>query len=88
MHKISIQQILVDCEWDDWVVSSCNATCGGGWIVKTRTEASSELNGGMPCNGSSTVTISCNEHDCPGKKGLILWSFSLFLGTLRYVWRT
>jgi len=55
----------VDCAWNDWVATSCNASCGGGWIVKTRTEANPELNGGMPCNGSSTVTISCNEGECP-----------------------
>merc|ERR1712203_819491 len=55
----------VDCNWNPWTQTSCNATCGGGWITKTRTEANPELHGGMPCNGSSTVTISCNEHDCP-----------------------
>ena len=56
---------VVDCNWNPWVDISCNATCGGGFEVRTRTEANPELHGGMPCNGSATVTTTCAENDCP-----------------------
>jgi hypothetical protein len=52
---------------------SCNATCGGGFEVRTRTEANPELHGGMPCNGSSIVTTSCAENDCPVHCNWGLW---------------
>ena len=29
-----------------------------------------ELFGGMPCNGSTTMTETCNEGDCPGTHGV------------------
>lgn len=55
----------VDCEWDDWIDGTCNATCGGGFLTNTRTEQTTQLNGGMACNGSATVTVTCNEDECP-----------------------
>jgi len=29
-----------------------------------------ELFGGMPCNGSATMTEICNNGDCPGTHGV------------------
>ena len=58
--------ISVDCEWDEWIVGKCSATCGGGTRTNTRTKTVAEMYGGK-CEGTTTTTESCNTDACPGK---------------------
>ena len=59
-------KILVDCEWDEWQVGECDKVCGGGLLTKTRVSKMDEKHGGKACTGHSSVTESCNVHECPG----------------------
>ena len=56
---------IVDCEWSDWIIGTCSETCGGGTRTNIRTEKVASANGGMDCQGPSTVEETCNIHDCP-----------------------
>lgn len=57
---------IVDCEWNDWQNGECDQPCGGGFLTNTRTPKVDAQHGGDKCTGSSTVTESCNVHECPG----------------------
>ena len=58
---------LVDCVWAAWSeFSSCDKSCGGGTMYKTRTKLVSEKYGGS-CYGEHRVEKPCNTHKCPGK---------------------
>ena len=62
----------VDCQWNDWTVGTCSATCGDGMRTNTRTEKVSAAYGGKECNGLPDTGVSsieerCNKQGCPGK---------------------
>ena len=57
----------VDCEWDDWQIGECSEECGGGVRTNTRTQKVEADHGGKECQGSFSITESCNVHECPGK---------------------
>ena len=59
--------IIVHCEWNDWVQGSCSKSCGGGIRIDTRTESVSAKHGGDKCPGPSSMDVSCNDQECPGK---------------------
>ena len=46
-------------------MGECSEECGGGTRTNTREKQTVEEHGGQ-CAGSSTVTESCNVHECPG----------------------
>ena len=59
---------LVDCRWGPYGTwSECTKTCGGGTRFNTRAIKQKAENGGNPCVGAATRTVSCNEHSCPSK---------------------
>jgi len=57
----------VDGVWGSWgTYSTCTASCGSGIQTRTRL-CSNQSNGGQPCYGSATQTISCATNiTCPG----------------------
>ena len=65
-HIDSLIRSVVDCEWDEWNIGRCSKTCGGGMVTNTRVPKVDVQHGGEECTGSSTVTESCNVHECPG----------------------
>ena len=60
--------MLVDCEWSEFMVGECSATCGEGTLEKHRFELVPAMFGGVPCEGDALVVESCNNGDCPGKR--------------------
>ena len=58
--------MLVDCEWDELQVGECDKDCGGGLLTKTRVPKVDEKHNGKACTGHSSVTESCNVHECRG----------------------
>ena len=56
-------------DWEAWTV--CSAACGGGTREGTRTctNPAPSINGGAECDGETTVSETCNDHACAGKKG-------------------
>ena len=59
--------VLVDCKWNEWGQwQNCNATCGDGWKVRTRTQEE-QLYGGEPCDGSYEDWDTCFPRHCPSK---------------------
>jgi len=68
----------VDGGWSsfgDW--SECNAGCGGGTQVRTKTcNNPAPAHGGADCEGEATETRSCNTHDCPDPKEALLLQYS------------
>ncbi len=57
----------VDGVWGSWsTYSDCTASCGSG--IQTRIRACyNQSDGGQPCYGSATQTITCNTNvSCPG----------------------
>ena len=65
---------LVDCEWSEWNLGTCSATCGKGNREKFRSKIVEEINGGN-CSGDSEATEDCNEKDCPSKSKLLALAF-------------
>ncbi|XP_014668649.1 PREDICTED: SCO-spondin-like [Priapulus caudatus] len=60
-----ISQCPMDCYWMNWSTwSTCSATCGGGTKQRSRWFMP-EMNGGIPCTGSSNETYPCNTDECP-----------------------
>ena len=59
--------ITVPCIWGPWShFSSCDKSCGGGKMYKTRTKLVTEKYGGS-CPGLDKVEKDCNTHKCPSK---------------------
>eukprot|EP00928_Gymnodinium_smaydae_P006068 TRINITY_DN12111_c0_g2_i2.p1 TRINITY_DN12111_c0_g2~~TRINITY_DN12111_c0_g2_i2.p1 ORF type:complete len:727 (+),score=56.61 TRINITY_DN12111_c0_g2_i2:54-2234(+) len=55
-----------DCVWGKWSeYSSCSASCGGGFRVKSRMVASPARYGGAPCHGESELEELCATQSCP-----------------------
>ena len=59
---------IVHCDWNEWVIGTCSKSCGGGIRIDTRTESVSAKHGGDKCEGPSSMEVSCNDQECPGKK--------------------
>ena len=64
--------ISVDCQWNDWTIGTCSATCGDGTRTNTRTEKVFAAYGGEECNGPASIQESCNIQMCPGMKTLLI----------------
>ncbi|XP_057313086.1 SCO-spondin-like isoform X2 [Hydractinia symbiolongicarpus] len=69
--------------WNDWYNSTCNATCGGGYITASRECENPPPNyGGNNCTNSKGVeqtgiemiVNSCNNHSCPVHGNWSTWS--------------
>ena len=66
--------ILVDCEWDVWVIGECSKTCSNGnelengVQIDTRGKKQEALFGGEECEGEATRQGECNTDPCPSKK--------------------
>ena len=56
----------VDGIWSDWnTYSECTASCGSGTQTRTRL-CTGQSNGGQPCFGPATQTITCSTNiNCP-----------------------
>ncbi|CAF0913672.1 unnamed protein product [Adineta ricciae] len=56
----------VDGTWSDWsTYSECTASCSSGTQTRTRL-CTGQSNGGQPCFGSATQTITCSTNiNCP-----------------------
>ena len=73
LHILDLNKILnynqfsVDCEWSDWRLGDCSATCGDGLRENHRYKVTEEKFGGKPCEGEAQTTEQCNERLCPGK---------------------
>ena len=63
----SISSFVVDCLWNEWQIGVCDKSCGGGSRTDTRERKVDVEHGGQECTGDSTLTESCNVHECPGK---------------------
>ena len=57
----------MDGVWGSWgTYSDCTASCGNGIQTRTRI-CTNQADGGQPCYGSATQTISCATNlSCPG----------------------
>ena len=62
----------VDCQWNDWTIGTCSATCGDGTRTNTRTEKVFAAYGGEECNGPASIQEGCNIQVCPGMKPLFI----------------
>ena len=62
----------VDCQWNDWTIGTCSATCGDGTRTNTRTKKAFAAYGGEECNGPAYIQESCNIQACPGMKPLFI----------------
>ena len=49
-----------------WKVGACDKPCGSGHRINTRIKKIEAKNGGEECSGSSNITETCNDHECPG----------------------
>ena len=56
----------IDCEWNEWQIGGCTASCGKGYRTKSRTKKVEEANGGT-CDGESTEHELCTSAPCPSK---------------------
>ena len=59
-------EIPVDCEWGEWMIGECSASCGGGHRRRTRSPKIEANSGGWDCSGPSTSMDSCTLRECPG----------------------
>ena len=54
--------------WTDWLEAACPVSCGGGTTTRTRTckDGNVDL---VPaaCGGEDTMTVTCNDNNCPCK---------------------
>ena len=66
-HKRNFLLIKVNCEWTEWYVGKCTATCGVG-ATRTRTRKIKVLaaNGGDECSSKNQIIEPCHLHKCRG----------------------
>jgi len=64
-ESCNVHECPVDCEWSEFMVGECSATCGEGTLEKHRFELVPAMFGGVPCEGDALVVESCNNGDCP-----------------------
>ena len=55
----------MDCQWSEWKISPCSATCGRGNRKKIRTKIVEDNNWGT-CSGEDMETEYCNLKECIG----------------------
>ena len=55
----------VDCQWSEWIIPTCSATCGKGYREKIRTKIVKEKDGGV-CSGKDVENEYCNQKECLG----------------------
>ena len=73
----------VDCQWNDWTIGTCSATCGEGMRINTRTEKVLAAYGGEECNGPSSIQENCNIQVCPGMKpNFFLYVIHIFVSKI------
>ena len=61
-HYVDFSQS--DCEFSDWVIGVCSATCGEG----TRTNTARLCCDGVCTDATNEVTVDCDElEECPSK---------------------
>ena len=58
--------IVVNCEWSEWYVSKCTATCNSpntakSLKTKTRRILQQPINGGRECGNKYTEVEECND---------------------------
>ena len=58
--------LAVHCEWDEWILGECSATCGAGTRTNTRVKLVEESNGGT-CDGQTIEIEECQVSECPSK---------------------
>ena len=58
-------KLIENCEWNDWQLGDCSATCGGGTRVDIRTKAKVEAHGGTCDDNENEREVDCNTEDCP-----------------------
>ena len=64
---LRIISFIVNCVWGPWSdFSSCDKSCGGGKMYKTRMKLVTEKYGGS-CSGWDKVEKDCNTHKCASK---------------------
>ena len=73
----------VHCEWGEWVVGECSATCGEGLRTDVREQVVSAKNGGIECAGEASITERCHAGDCPPRKKYI--SYTLKTSPMNYL---
>merc|ERR1712203_198887 len=64
-ESCNVHECPVDCEWSEFMVGECSATCGEGTLERHRFELVPAMFGGVPCEGDALVVESCNNGDCP-----------------------
>ena len=75
MNKILLSTFLiflslVNCEWSEWQLGDCSATCGGGTRSDARFKLVTEQFGGV-CIGEPSRVETCNPEECPSAPGNI-----------------
>ena len=76
---------IVDCEWNEWIIGTCSSSCGGGLRTNTRSKIVSAEHDGEDCNGTTSITESCNVKECPGNtlfRRLVLANYGSMSTTL------
>lgn len=63
---LSVFIFVVNGWFDDWSKwSSCSVTCGDGHKTRTRI-CHQPTDGGLPCHGKRSQTLTCTAPPCPG----------------------
>ena len=57
----------VDCKLSSFTQGPCNKSCGGGYVMLTRTIIQEPTYGGKQCFGPLTKNETCNTQPCPGR---------------------
>jgi len=65
--------ITIDCEWGEWEKGSCSATCGAGYLTKTRKIKVDAENGGAKCKGLAKKMEKCELESCSSKPVDCVW---------------
>ena len=55
----------VDCQWSEWTITPCSASCGKGYREKIRSKTVEEKDGGV-CSGENVEKAYCNHKECIG----------------------
>eukprot|EP00932_Pfiesteria_piscicida_P019267 SRR837773.6094.p1 GENE.SRR837773.6094~~SRR837773.6094.p1 ORF type:complete len:338 (+),score=85.88 SRR837773.6094:67-1080(+) len=60
-----IKDPVVDCQWGAWsLFGQCSATCGGGWMWRTRKPSEVGTWDGQKCTGPDKEREQCNAFSC------------------------
>jgi len=55
----------IDCELSEWTSTSCDSSCGGGRLTRTREITTQPQFGGLRCPRSLELVEWCNTEPCP-----------------------